>query len=350
LAGFGRFRFIIRFDQLFFGRKKMTRLVVAEIAENAGRNLDVECRILGRDVELSRFAFRGDSDELAAYCQTADVILTDFVPFGRSVIEKLQNCQLISVAATGYNSIDLQAAKAAGISVCALDEYCTEEVADHVMLLILALCRRLTEYQCQVQREKCWQFDVLSGLRRLRGMTLGIVGFGRIGQAVAKRAAGFGCRLLAYDLRPNEVVAKAAGVAFCSLSELFRQSDIISLNCSLANDGGPLINARAFAEMKRKPVLINCARGGLIDERALLLALDSGQISAAGLDVLFDESPDLSASDLTGRSNVILTPHVAFYSDESMLENRSMSAGNIRNFLDGKHDDVRQYIVRCRQE
>jgi D-3-phosphoglycerate dehydrogenase len=96
--------------------------------------------------------------------------------------------------------------------------------------------------------------------------------------------------------------------------------------------------------MRRRPILINCARGGLIDEQALVEALDAGQISAAGLDVLSDESPELSSSKLTGRSNVILTPHVAFYSDTSILENRKMSATNIRMFLDGRHEDVRRYV------
>ena len=323
----------------------MTCLVVAEIPGNTNRDLDVERAILGSDVEIVRHAYDGDDRALAAVCENADVILTDFVPFTRSIIEGLQRCRLISVSATGYSSIDLDAARDAGISVCAIDEYCTDEVADHVILLMLALCRRLTEYHEQVQRENRWEFDSLRGLRRMRDMTLGIVGFGRIGRAVACRAAGFGLSIVVFDPYPDEAAATELGATYCTLPELFAVSDIISLNCGLTADNEHLIDSEAFQAMAKKPILINCARGGLIDEVALVTALDAGQISAAGLDVLTDESPDLLASNLAGRSNVILTPHVAFYSDASILENRQISASNIRNFLDGKHEDVRKFII-----
>lgn len=322
----------------------MTCLVVAEIPESANRDLDVERAILGSSVEIIRHSYDGDDRALLAVCENTDVILTDFVPVTRSIIEGLQRCRLISVSATGYSSIDLDAARDAGISVCAIDEYCTDEVADHVILLMLALCRRLTEYHDQVQRENRWEFDSLHGLRRLRDMTLGIVGFGKIGQAVAHRAAGFGLSMVVFDPYPDEAVAADAGARVCDLPELFAVSDIISLNCGLTADNEHLIDSEAFQAMANKPILINCARGGLVDEVALVAALDSGQISAAGLDVLTEESPDLSASQLTGRNNVILTPHVAFYSDASILENRQISANNIRNFLDGKLGDVRKFI------
>lgn len=321
--------------------------MIAEIPENASRDLDVECAILGPDVEIVRHAYDGDDLELAAASENADVILTDFVPFTRPIIEGLKRCRLLSVSATGYSSIDVDAARDAGISVCAIDEYCTDEVADHVVLLMLALCRRLTEYHDQVQRENRWEFDSLRGLRRLRDMTLGIIGFGRIGQAVARRAAGFGLSIIVFDPYPNETAAAESGARFCDLPELLATSNVISLNCGLTAGNEHLIDANTFAAMRQKPILINCARGGLIDEVALGAALDAGQISAAGLDVLTDESPDLTASQLTGRSNVILTPHVAFYSDASILENRQISATNIRSFLDGRFEGVRKFIFQA---
>ena len=163
-------------------------------------------------------------------------------------------------------------------------------------------------------------------------------------QVVAQRAAAFGLTIIASDPYGDEKAAASLGVKLCALPELFTESDIISLHCSLSAENEALIDKRAFKLMSKNPILINCARGGLIDEKALLVALDTGQISAAGLDVLTDESPDLNSSRLTGRGNVILTPHVAFYSDESILENRSVSAGNIRNFLDGEHARVRKYV------
>ncbi len=323
----------------------MTTVVLAEIPQDAGHDLDVEASILGADVELVRYACDDNWRGLVSVCRDADVIMTAFAPLTRSFIEQLNRCRLISVSATGYSSVDLEAAAEAGISVCAIDDYCTNEVADHTILLMLALCRRLLDYHDQVQTEHRWEYDSLSGIPRVRDLTLGLVGFGRIGQAVARRALGFGMTVIAHD--PYADATSEPGVRLSDLPGLFAESDVISLHCALSADNEKLIDAEAFQSMGKQPILINCARGGLIDEDALLVALDTGQISAAGLDVLTDESPDIAASPLTGRSNVILTPHVAFYSDASILENRTVSASNIRHFLDGEHEKVRKYIHRA---
>ncbi len=325
----------------------MTRVVVAEIPEYAGRDLSVEQSILGSDVELVQHSCDGNEEHLVSACRDADVVLTDYAPFTRAAIEKLPRCQLISYTATGSDSIDLEAAADANISVCAVAEYCTEEVADHVILLMLALVRRLVEYHDQVQNENLWQYNSLTGLSRMRDLRLGIVGFGKIGQAVARRARGFGMTVMAHDHHPNDDVAADLDVQICGLAELFAATDIVSLNCGLSANNEYLIDANAFRQMNRNPILINCARGKLVDEVALIDALDSGQISGAGLDVLSDESPDLHTSKFTGRNNVILTPHIAFYSDLSMLESRKISASNIRNFLDGMHENVRRYVYHA---
>jgi lactate dehydrogenase-like 2-hydroxyacid dehydrogenase len=323
----------------------MTRVVIAETPEVAECDLSIERSILGPDVELVQYVCDGDEDQLAAACKDADVVLTAFSPLTQEVIKQLPRCRLISIAATGFDNVNLEAAADAGIRVCAIDEYCTGEVADHAILLMLALCRRLPEYHAQVQEDKRWQFDSLQGLSRMRDLTLGIVGFGRIGQAVARRAHGFGLSIMAFDPYPNHDVATELGVRFATLTELYAEADIISLNCGLTNDNEHLVDAGALQKMLRKPVIINCARGALIDEEALIDALDTGQISGAGLDVLREESPDLSSSRLLGRDNVILTPHVAFYSDASMLDNRRISTANVRNFLDGKDEDVRRFVL-----
>jgi D-3-phosphoglycerate dehydrogenase len=324
----------------------MTTVLVADTAQTAGLDLDVESSVLGPDVDVLRHRYDGDEAGLIAACANADVILTAYVPLTRSVIEALPECRLISVAATGYSCIDIDAAAKVDISVCAIDDYCSEEVADHTMLLILALCRRLVEYHEQVQTDHLWQWDSVSGLRSLGDMTLGLVGLGNIGQAVARRASGFGMTVIAHEPYADISPASDLGVRICDLNEIFERSDVISLHCGLSAENEKFIDDNAFQRMAKRPVLINCARGGLIDEAALVTALDTGQISAAGLDVLTDESPDLSASPLAGRHNVILTPHVAFYSDRSILENRRISASNIRYFLDGEHGRVRKYIHR----
>jgi phosphoglycerate dehydrogenase-like enzyme len=321
----------------------MTKVVVAEVAENSGRSLDVEAGILGPGVELVRYSIEGCAAEFITACADADIILTDYAPLNREVIEQLDHCRLISVAATGYNCVDVDAAARAGVSVSCIDEYCTNEVADHTILLMLALCRRLLEYHNQVQVEKRWEFDSLSGLRPMHDMTLGLVGFGRIGQAVARRARGFGMTTMACDPH-TPAAASELGVSYRDLPTLLAKSDIISLHSDLSAGNKHLIDDHAFQQMRKQPLIINCARGGLIDEAALVNALDTEQIAGAGLDVLNDESPNLQRSSLTGRPNVILTPHVAFYSDASMLENRRISALNIRYFLDGKHTRVRRYV------
>jgi len=322
----------------------MTLIVLADTPESNGRDLSLERSILGAGVELVEYLCDGDEDKLVAACKDADVILTAFSPLTRNVIEQLPRCRLISVTATGYGNVDLEAAATAGIRVCAIDEYCTDEVADHAILLMLALARRLPEYHEQVQTNKRWQYDSLQGLSRMSDLTLGIVGFGKIGQAVARRATGFGMSIVAFDPFPNEDAAAGIGARFRTLPELYSLADIISLNCGLTIDNKHLIDTGAFEQMLRKPIVINCARGALIDEDALVKALDTGQISGAGLDVLTDESPDLRSLSLLGRPNVIVTPHVAFYSDASILDNRRISTMNIRNFLDGKDNDVRRYV------
>jgi phosphoglycerate dehydrogenase-like enzyme len=316
----------------------VTKVVIIEVPENADRDLDIEREILGPDVDLVHVAYDGDVSSLVSICRDASFVQTDFVPFTRDVMSQLESCELVSVAATGYNSIDIEGAADLGINVCAIDEYCTDEVADHALTLILVLGRRLIEYHNQVQRDHCWQFDSLAGLARFRDLTLGVIGFGRIGRAVAKRAESFGMSILACD------PYSSSQEGLCTLDELYAGSDIITLHCNLSPENRQMIDKAAFAMMSKNPILINVARGELINEGDLVDALDNGQISAAGLDVLQDESPDLTASPLCGRDNVVLTPHVAFYSDASIRDNRTISAQNIRHHLDGNHDAVRHYI------
>jgi D-3-phosphoglycerate dehydrogenase len=314
----------------------MTKLVVMEGPESAGRELTIERPILGDGIRIRQETWDGSDTSTVNACRDADLVLTDYVPFTRVVLQQLPQLKLISVAASGYDNIDIAAAREQGIRICAIDEYCTDEVADHALLLMLALGRRLIDYHNQVQQQHSWRFESLTGLPRFGDLTLGIIGFGRIGRAVARRAEAFGMSVMAHDPFVDQ--------ASFSLDEIFAQSDIITLHCNLSAKNRHLIDKAAFRKMRRKPILINVARGGLIDESDLVWALDQGLVSAAGLDVLEQEPPDLARSALTGRSNVILTPHVAFYSDASIRENRRLSAQNIRHFLDGKHDAVRKYV------
>jgi D-3-phosphoglycerate dehydrogenase len=217
-------------------------------------------------------------------------------------------------------------------------------VADHTMALILALNRKLFEYDAQVRERESWAYDTVRGVQRLADQTLGIVGMGRIGKAVVERASVFGMNIMAYDPYQQDY---QSGVQLVELDVLLRSANIISLHANLDPDAPPLINAGAFLKMDRRPQLINVARGKLIDEKALVQALDMGQVSAAALDVLADEPPKLKNHPLAGRDNVILTPHVAFFSEQSMLENRTISAQNIRHYFKGRFDEVRRFVYHA---
>jgi D-3-phosphoglycerate dehydrogenase len=318
-------------------------IVVADTSEGAGRDLSIEQKNFPQPHHLERFTYEGDPETLTAACRDADAVLTDFVPFSRAVLEQMKSCRVISIAATGWDNVDIDAAADLGISVCCVGEYCTNEVADHAMALVLALNRKLFSYHHQVQVQKSWAWDEVTGIRRLAGQKIGIIGLGRIGRAVAERARAFGLEVLAFDpwMSPEDA---PHGVRTVNFNELLAHSDIISLHCNLGPENAGLLNTDAFAQMRRKPLLINVSRGVLVDESAMVQALDSGQLSGAALDVLTEEPPHLEDHPLAGRDNVILTPHVAFYSDQSLHENREISSSNIRHFFAGNFDKVNCFV------
>ena len=177
-------------------------------------------------------------------------------------------------------------------------------------------------------------------MQRLAGQTLGLVGFGRIGQAVGRRALGFGMKVLACDPRVDAGTVRRLGAEPASLDELLARADIISLHSNLDAGSRGLLDRPAFEKMKRKPLLINVARGALLVEADLVDALDRGLIAGAALDVLAEDSPDLGHHPLVGRPDVLLTPHVAFYSESALEDLRRISASNIREFLEGRPDQV----------
>jgi D-3-phosphoglycerate dehydrogenase len=328
----------------------MIHIVVAEIAETAGRDLSVERQHFPAGSEVREFTYQGDSGALIEACRDADAVLTAYVPFTRDVLQQLNRCRLISVAATGWDCVDVEAAAANGISVCCIGEYCTSEVADHTLAMLLALNRKLLEWHRQVQTETLWQWDSIPGVKRLTGQTLGIVGLGRIGRNVARRAQSFGMRVVAFDPYVDRKEASGLDVRLVDLDELLTRSDVISLHCNLTDDNQQILDRDAFRKMRQHPIIINVARGALINEAHLVEALDAGWVSGAALDVLATESPDLGGSGLTGRNNVILTPHVAFFSEASLLDSRRISAQNIRDFFSGNFSAVFKFVHHARNE
>jgi D-3-phosphoglycerate dehydrogenase len=191
-----------------------------------------------------------------------------------------------------------------------------------------------------VQTRRDWRWNEVRDVQRLAGRTLGLIGFGRIGQAVCRRARAFGLEVLASDPRVDEQTARRHEARLCDVDELLAASHVISLHCNLHAGNLGLLNRDAFARMRQRPLLINVARGGLIVEADLVRALDEGRVSGAALDVLAQDSPDLGRHPLAGRADVLLTPHVAFYSEAALADLRRISAQNIGAYLQGRPGDV----------
>jgi glycerate dehydrogenase len=263
--------------------------------------------------------------ELAARIAPAEILLTNKVRLGAAQLAAAPRLKLIALAATGTDNIDLAAAAQRGIAVCNVPEYCTASLVQHVWALILALTRRLPEHQRFIAQggwREGAEGDVLQfSMRELTGRTLGIVGFGTLGRAVAAVAPSFGLSVLIGERQEGTAAPRgdaSANPARVPLDTLLREADIVSLHCPLTPATRGLIGARELALMKRDALLINTARGGLIDGAALVRALKAGELGGAGLDVLPSEPPSpeepLLGADIP---RLILSPHVAWAAREA---------------------------------
>lgn len=233
-------------------------------------------------------------------------------------IKGLGSCKVISVRGGGFNNIDIDAATRQGIVLTYVPGYCVEEVSDHALTLILALSRRIPECQ-EMTRKGLWKAAELGPIRRLSEQTLGLVGFGRIAKNVARKAKYLGLRVVAYDPLVSKSEMDKAGVQTAEFKYLIRVADFISLHVPLTKETNHLFNGDVFNTMKTTSYLINTCRGEVIDELALVHALKTGRIAGAGLDVLDQEPPD-PQNPLLSMPNVIVTPHSAYISQESLTE------------------------------
>jgi len=244
------------------------------------------------------------------------VVHADAPPVTRRVLENLPRCRAVVRYGIGLDNVDLQAATDCGILVAHVLDFCTDEVSNHAIALLLALARRLIPLHRDAAAGR-WRQPQAWTLAPVHGQTLGIVGFGNIGQAAARKARAFGLRLLAHDPYGDPGAAEELGAALVPLGELLAESDYVSLHAPLTPGTRHLIGAAELAAMKPSAVLINTSRGPVVDEAALVEALTSGGIAGAGLDV-FEEEPLPADSPLCRLENVILTPHVASVSPEAM--------------------------------
>ena len=267
----------------------------------------------------------------------ADGAIISSMPITSAVLDKVPRLKVIALRGVGYDSVDVSAATARGIPVAVAPGF-TDSVADYVFGLLLAVARQVAQAD-RVVRGGRWEVLVSTNIA---GKTLGIIGLGRIGKAVARRARGFDMPILATDVVQDEAFAAAHGVRYVTLEELLRRADIVSINAPLQGDTRHLIDAQALASMKPTAYLINTARGDLVDEAALAAALRAGRLAGAGLDVFHDEP--LQDSPLRGLDNVVLSPHLAAYSREGLRETGVLAARAVLAVLGGGRPDAAQWV------
>lgn len=278
-------------------------------------------------------------DSLIAAAKDADAIINAGGRFPKRVIDELQKAKVIVQGSVGYDPIDVDAATAKNIMVANLFDYCIEEVACHAMTLVLACARRLM-FMERVVRDGSWGRDRrnmmsrIGPVERLSETTLGIVGFGNIGKLVAERARGFGWRMLAADPFVKPEVATQHGVELVPIEQLLAESDYVTLHVFLNDQTRHMINAERLALMKPTAYLINTCRGPIVDEPALIEALKAGKLAGAGLDV-FEQEPIDPNNPLLEMDNVIVTPHVAVYSQKAIELNRTQPFDEVVRVLSG---------------
>ena len=304
------------------------KVVITDCDQGSIKEEEEEFARIG--VELVLAQVKGE-EYLIRVCQEADGLINQYALLTRKVLQHLQKCKVISRYGVGVDSIDLRAATDLGIIVANVPDYCMDEVSNQTIAMILTLIRKTAFFDQKVKSGQ-WDFHPGIPIYRTRGKTLGLVGSGKIGLEVAKKISNFGVRVISFD----PYLQKAPeGIELTDLDTVLKESDFISIHCPLNESTRHLIGEKEFKKMVKKPILINTSRGPIIDEKALIQALTEGLITGAGLDVLEKEPPDLR-NPLLNMENVILSPHVSFYSEESICELKRRTAENVSSVLLGK--------------
>jgi len=289
---------------------------------------------------FDRTAF--DKDSVIKNIGDAEIVLTNKTPLSKAILEHATNLKYIGVLATGYNVVDVVAAKDLGIVVSNVPVYGTQAVGQFTMALLLELCHHIGDHNTAVKngewtksKDFCfWN----SPLIELSGKTLGIIGFGKIGQATAKMAQAFGLSVLAYSRSPD-LRLESETLKYVELDQLLKKADFVSLHCPLTESTKGIINANSITKMKEGAFIINTSRGGLIVEEDLAQALNEGKLAGAAVDVVSSE-PITSDNPLLEAKNCIITPHIAWASKAARARLMQTTADNIKAFLDGKPTHV----------
>ncbi len=276
-----------------------------------------------------------NEDTLAELARDADGIMTCFAPVTEKVVRAAEKCVVIGRLGVGVDNIAVATATELGIAVTNVPDYCVDEVSDHVMALLHTWNRKVALLDRSVRDQGWGSVPLTMRMMRLRGKTIGIIGFGRIGQGLAAKARAFGLNILAYGPRLTQEKVDPFGGRMVDLATLLRESDFVSVNAPLTEETQGMIGKAELDLMKPDAYLINTSRGALIDESALYDALTSHKIAGAGLDVMTGGVP-APDNPLIGLDNIIITPHVAFFSQESTVEMEERAAEAVVNVLQGK--------------
>jgi D-3-phosphoglycerate dehydrogenase / 2-oxoglutarate reductase len=309
------------------------RFIVA-ITDYVFPSLEPEQRVLTPlSVELRPQQCRSE-EEIIALTRDVDGVLNCYAKMTARVIENLNRCKIIARYGIGVDNVDLAAASKARILVTNVPDYCVDEVSDHALTLLLALARQVVSADRAV-KAGAWDVVAHAGIRRLRGHTLGLLGFGKIAKALASKVQPLGMKVIVYDPYLEPAAIAAHGAEAVNFERLLAEADAISIHVPLSPETRNLIGERELARMKPTAFLINTSRGGIVDEQALAVALKEDRLGGAALDVLSVEPPPAD-HPLRQAPNIILTPHLAFYSRESVVELQTKAAEEVARALKGE--------------
>lgn len=305
---------------------------VVHVVNHEYGELSIEADILGKAGYQVEEAFGKTSDELLGKIRNTVGIICIYAQLNAQVVSQLTSCRAISRPGVGYDMIDVKACRDHGIEVSYLPSYGNGEVATHAAALTLAAHQRLYDHH-DFTRKGRWNFKLVDPIKSLKESTVGVIGLGRIGRAYVERMAPFMRTVLGFDPMVTDA-DETAPFTLATLEEIYETADIISIHCPLTPATRHLFNDGTFAKLRQQPLIVNVSRGGLVDTKALVRALDAKQVSAVALDVL-EEEPVINPG-LLDRPNVLLTPHAAWRSRESEIEIRTRSTEELVRMLNGE--------------
>ena len=304
------------------------------VSDQVFPTVDIERSLLAT-IDADLVVASGDMAEVLEVASDADAILNTYLPWPAESIGRLEKCKIIARYGIGFDNVDLDAARTAGIVVTNVPDYSVEEVAVHTLSLILAMTRKLFKAD-QLVREGGWAIQSLQPIRRFSELTVGLFGYGRIARKLAAPIREIGARIIVHDpyLQPGPELPDLVG-----LDDLLARSDIVSIHAPLTSETRGIIGEKAMSVIRTGAMLVNTSRGPLVDLSAITMALRSGRLGAAALDV-FDQEP-LDISRIADAPNLIATPHMAYYSEESLQESQRKATTQVIKVLTGEQPDYR---------